>query len=241
LGSDNFFVSGVYYFENIGQLSVNSNTKLIGGTPQVPGYDLSGLPGGACSAVTDTNGTGATGFGVEWIFGGNSRLQVKNNTAVELFKRVPPSGDTTTAGISILAIPTTGGGYLQETAGTLLIDVTTGGAGFAVHGLVYAPTSDINLFASNGTIAQLQDGAVGRNIALQASTVGSGLAITVDTAVHARGVLVTATAASAGEGDVAADARVEIRNDTSPPTMVVQSWRTCTKAADASLPVPACP
>ncbi|MEY2420211.1 MAG: hypothetical protein QOI95_278 [Acidimicrobiaceae bacterium] len=240
LGNDNFFVSGVYYFENIGLWTVDNNTKVIGGTPQTPGYEVPGLPG-ACSAVSDANGTGATGSGVEFIFGGNSAIEVKNNTGVELFSRVPASGDTSTGGISVLAVPATGGGYLQETVGTLLLNVTTGGAGFSSHGLVYAPNADINLFASSGTIAQLQNGVVGRNIALQASNVGSGLAITVDTAVHARTVLLTATAASTGEGDVAADARAEIRNDTAPPTMVVQVWRTCTKAADASLPLPACP
>lgn len=240
LGSDNFFVSGVYYFENIGLWSIANNTNLIGGTPHEGTYELTGLPG-ACSLVSDLNGTGATGFGVEFIFGGDSRMEVNNNTLVELFSRIPASGDSATPKISMIAVPSTGNGYVQETTGTLLLDVKTGGAGFLVHGMVYAATTDINLFASNGTIAQLQNGVVARNLSLQASAVGGGLAISVDTVQEARNVLLTATAADSGAGDVAADAYLQIRNDTSPPTLVVQSWRTCAKAADGSLPIPACP
>jgi hypothetical protein len=245
LGNDNFFVSGVYYFENIGQWTIPNNTHVIGGTPVSPGYDLSPTLPGACSGVSDLSGTGATGYGVEWVFGGTtnpSRLQVMNNTAVELFSRLPAAGDSATPNISIIAVPPSPpAGWITLSTGTLLLDVTTGGAGFSAHGLVYARDADINLFASQGTTARMQNGVVARNLALQASNVGSGLAISIDTADQARTVLLTATGASSGEADVVADARVEMRNNTSPPTMVVQSWRTCSTTANAALPTPGCP
>ena len=252
LGTDNLFVAGAYYFEFDPSLgsevwSIPNNTNVIAGHSD--SYSVPDLAPTPCAGVADSAGVGSTGSGVEWIFGRNSSVEL-NGINFEMRTRTPavgelsPAGKPVTPNINVYAVETSGNGYIAEN-GILFFNLKTGSSPkVAVHGMAYAPTADLSLFATQGTGATFRNGIVARDLFLQPSSAGIGLAISVEPTASARGVLLTATASESGRGDVAADARVEIRNDTDPPTPVVQSWRTCGTAAapdPAHPPTPACP
>ena len=88
----NYFVSGVYYFENIGSWEVPVGRTITGGSN--PGRDAPAHRPVPARTPTARPGGGGTGFGVEWIFGGNSHLSFKNNDAFELHSRVPGPAET---------------------------------------------------------------------------------------------------------------------------------------------------
>jgi hypothetical protein len=222
----NYFISGVYYFEDIGAWSIPNSTTIVGGTPSAPPSIGIGLAPCASDPSPGTNG-----YGVEWIFGGTSSLTINNSAAngggVELHARVPATGDASTANMGIYAVPDNAvTGYKKSVAaGNLVLDVTTGGADVVVHGVVYGPTANMNVFASEGTTAVLVAGVVAHDLALKASSAGTGLAVSVIPAEIQRIVALTATVTSGGQG-IKSQALVEIRNNTSRATVVVDSRRT---------------
>jgi hypothetical protein len=231
----------VYYFEFTEPnttFDIPNDKNVIGG--HADSYDVDELDGTPCANVPDSAGAGSTGSGVEWIFGGTSKLLI-NGANVELTTRTPTAGDPR---INIYAVDVAQDLYLAETPGTIVVDAKNPSAKFTAHGMAYGPTANFEIFASKNTLAAFQNGIVANDLLVKPSEPGVGLSISVDVAEHTRTVLLTATARSNGESDFVVDARVEIRDDTLPPTMVVQSWRTCSIPAPSDpllFPMPACP
>ncbi len=102
-----YFKPGVYYFDfgwgfgssaSLRQWDVGANRVIVGGEPK--GWNPSttgsvpGVPGGGASAGCKTDRDGATS-GVQFVFGGESRLAVRgNNARMELCADPTPVGTT---------------------------------------------------------------------------------------------------------------------------------------------------
>ncbi|WP_426571219.1 hypothetical protein [Aquihabitans sp. McL0605] len=223
---ENYFVSGVYYFQNIGSWQVPVGRTVTGGSNP---SDVSPLTT-PCRANADAMpGGGGTGFGVEWIFGGSSNLSFKNNDEFELHSRVPGPAETgVTPRVSFVGVPATAGGYLRSTPPDTVFDTSGGSPAVAIHGLFYAPNADADLDGPNG-LSVFRGGAVihDAHLKLSGTSDGSVPIFTVGTsATDKRYVVITATATSPGEGDVTARALVELRKPGSTQLVIVRSWRT---------------
>ena len=227
LSGDVYMVSGVYYFNNVGDLQVGST--LFGGQ-RSPG-DSASTTGTACAS----DPTGNWGTGVELIFGGNTTLTVGNNSDLELYTREPPAGSTdngATPGISLYQVPpaTTGGwapSSLSNATNFLSMGNGTHVQG-AVHGAVYAPRGSISVFATNDAHAVLNGGTDVWDLNMQSSASATGLIVAIDLTPGQRYTVITATAKGVnGEKDIISRAVVRIANDPN-RTATVQSWHTCT-------------
>lgn len=224
--SNNYFVSGVYYFENIGKWSVANGVEIVGGFNPAESSALGLTP---CRANADpTPGGGGSGYGVEWIFGGNSALAFGNNDKAELYSRVPgPTETGVTERISFYAVPVATGGYLASNVSGAVLDTSGGHPAVAIHGLFYGPKADLDLDGPNGT-SVFHNGAVVHDVHLKISaSVNSGPIFGVDTSpTNKRYVVITATSADPGRRSLISRSLVEIRNSTNPATVIVRSWRT---------------
>lgn len=237
LATNNYFVSGVYYFEDIGNWSLGTGQKIYGGTNAA---DTTRLTPNPCNYPDSTAGSGGTGSGVEWIFGGTSSISFKNNDDIELYTRVPGPAepDSVTKHISFAAVCDPArdtdhvppcpvpAGYKASTVGTVF-DSSGGHPDTAIHGLFYAPTADVSLYGPNA-LTVVHNGIVSHDLEIKLSgTAGPDPIISVDTSsTNKRFAVLTATATSSGEADIVATALVEIRNNTNPATIAVHSWRT---------------
>ena len=227
--SNNYFVSGTYYFEDIGQWSTAGS--IVGGyNPDDPS------PLAACVAnpkTTDaTPGGHGGGYGVQWIFGGDSSLNLSSQDEVLLHTRSPgPDESGATPGISFQTVTAAGGGYKLKPANTSVLDASGGQPAFTSYGLIYARDSNVSLVGPVGE-SVLRNGIVAHDVSIKISNSDSGsTVIGLGTSGTARRyVEITATATSSGEADVVSRAVVEIRNTTNPPTVVVRSWRTTSES-----------
>ena len=217
LGSKNYFTSGVYVFKNIGRWDI-MKADVYGGA-QTTGVNLQVTTGAPCT--TDAlAGEAGHGTGVEFIFEGDSRMNFQTQSRMELFERAPAGaiGSEGTAGISVYAVPPATSGWTPFTGGATNDPVISLGNGstpeMAFHGLIYAPTAGVELFATNGTVAQALNGVVCNTLLLSSSASAQGLSISVGSALGARDVLITATApGDAGEASTTSTAIVEVKND----------------------------
>lgn len=222
----NYFVSGTYYFEDIGTWITTG--EIVGGFNSEDANPLNACV--ADPAATDaTPGSNGSGFGVQWIFGGTSRLAVSNNDRVVLHARVPgPDAPSASRGISFQAVasPAPAGYKVANPSGPVL-DAGGGQPLFTSYGLIYAPDADVTLGGPVGT-SVVPNGIVAHDlfIKLSASSPGS-LVVGLGTSPSGRRLVeLTARASSAGEADVVSQAVVEVRYPTNPPTIEVRSWRT---------------
>ncbi|MEJ7583295.1 MAG: hypothetical protein WKF43_04240 [Acidimicrobiales bacterium] len=231
LSAENYFVSGVYYFESIGPWLIGDATIVAGSNPSDT-TDLGNLP---CRVGADAElGGGGSGFGVEWIFGGDSSISVGENSEIEIFSRVPGPGPKErgmTPRLSLVALPSPVGDYLAaDPPGGMLLDTAAAHPALALHGLVYAPSVDLRINEPNGAVT-FQNGLVARSLLVNLTGAPSGDPVTaVDISpTNSRWAQLTATATSPDDPDVkplVSRAMVEIRNTTNPATVVVHSWRT---------------
>ena len=224
LVASNFFKSGFYYFEDIGDWSVTD--VLFGGTPQDDESKL--LVETPCASEPSTTAA----RGVMFAFGGTSRMIVGNGARVELFTPNAAAVDPGDPGISIRAVldedrdPTQGGDirWKTSTAGMAVLDVAGGNTrDMAVHGLVYTPSSVVNLFVTGGTVdAQLQGGAKVLRIGLATSNSGTGLKVSTKRGSGRRKVTLIAKASEPDGGStIEARAVITIDNDADRTVTVV--------------------
>jgi len=91
-GGNNFFRSGIYYFNNVAIDVASPNTRLVGGSRNESGVFQDSIldidTSWSCAGLENDSGNGD---GVTLIMGGSSRilLHASNTTAIELYKRVP--------------------------------------------------------------------------------------------------------------------------------------------------------
>jgi hypothetical protein len=229
-----YLASGVYYFENVGEVRLNG--ELFGGQPLAP--ETKAFTGNTpCSNDAAANAArpgSATGYGVTFILGGNSKLIFENDDSaeIELFTRVPadPSLEST-PGYSIIAPRTAGSGYLAWTADRVL-DVKGTKASFVFHGAMYAPNSPIvEMFSFPNTaaagIAPFQGGVVVQSMMLRFKKDSGSITFAQTPAGNPspRTTVITATADPlvSGEAPTVVKAVLVFSNSASPPQVL--SWR----------------
>ena len=127
-------------------------------------------------------------------------------------------------GISLQAATTDDGQFIGSSIplSTPLMSVNGGDPDLVVHGMVYAPTSYLDTFATSAPEGEsFQGGLVVQKLNLSAS----GLVAAVSAAPGTRSIVVTATAKGTdGAVDVTATAVIELDNE-APRTVRVVSWR----------------
>jgi hypothetical protein len=230
-----YLASGIYYFENVGEVRLNG--ELFGGQPLAP--ETKAFTGNTpCSNDAAANAArpgSATGYGVTFVLGGNSKLIFENDddANIELFTRVPGNPALEgTPGISIYAPRTAGPGYLAWTADRAL-DVKGTKPAFVFHGLAYMPNSPLNeMFsfpnAAAGGIAPLSGGIVAQSMSLRFKRDSGSMtfARTSPGQPSPRTTVITATADGVVSGEAATVIRAVIQLGTSassPPQVL--SWR----------------
>jgi hypothetical protein len=222
--TSNYFVSGVYYFENIGTWLVAGGTTLFAGKQ---GSGETKLLAQTPCATDSAAGVSNAGTGAEFIFGGNSKFDVKNGH-VEVFLRIP-TGLTRegSAGVALRTVsapaPT---GYVASSGLSSLVEIENGAnPDFAAHGLVYAPNAPILISATNNTGAQFLGGAVASTIDIGVAEPAEGFALSIPSFAPRTVTIISTAVASPGEKDITSKAVVEIPNDIGDKP-VVDSWST---------------
>jgi len=195
-----------------------------------------------CAQVDPTGVTGytPTGTGVEFVFGGGASMNVFTQGEVELFGRTGETGSATN-NISFIAVPSDGtwSGWNPATAGTTVLQVKDGDAQkLAIHGLIYAYDQNVQLTATNDSVAQVLGGVLASKLDMQSSASAEGLAVSVlGGTPEPRNILLVActdpgpasdgTCKNPGSGErpVQSSAVVEVGTESSRPVTVL-SWRT---------------
>ncbi len=222
LASNNYFTSGVYYLDNIGEWEIRAD--VVAGRPapsesrQTAILDCPGMP-------PDTSPT----TGALFILGGNSWINLTNQGRLEIFSYLGFPGATPDApAVSIYGLLGTepGWGGARSTAPVALQTAGGNKPELAVHGNVYVPTASVDLQATNQSVAKLQGGVVAASVSMQASaSIGNGLEISTQSVPGERRIVLKAYGGdpTAATKEVSATTAVRIRND-SVRTMTVESW-----------------
>jgi hypothetical protein len=250
---DNYFTSGVYYFDFTDPsavLEVNG-ANVWGGQPTT--YEktqrtLKRVDGSIPACAQDNQvEVDASGTGVLFVFGTKSSMKVTSGNA-EIFGRANSDpADTGQKNMSFVSVPSDWTGWHTNTLpsgvdnnGLLqrpVFDIKDGDRqSITMHGMVYAPKQDFGLTATHSVFAQTLNGIVASRIYLQSSGSAGNVAIT--TAMNfpdPRHVLITACspavlpgepcAGASGERAVQSSAVVALGNDAL-KTVTVESWRT---------------
>lgn len=243
--SHNYFVSGYYYFRDIGPWLLNEqNVQIVAGSRSASSDDTP-VPPTHCSALGIDDDTALElldsavpgmlpsispwllPHGATWVFGGNSTLDVRKG-AVTMFS--PPSGGSTSPVNLVGASPWTGSAYVHQPSGTRTLTGGGNNASMQLNGKVFAPSSDVEIFSTNNTVAAVRGGVVALRALLKASAAGSeALAISAPGSIGNppppyRTVAIDATD---GSGATAARQRAVATISNFPPhTVDVLSWRT---------------
>jgi hypothetical protein len=201
-----YFVSGLYDFENIGAWTVNNT--VFGGQPNTgdvtvgdDGHSGSAIAGSACAqfAGTDAAVTSAIANafssagktlpntpwarGTEWVFSGNSTLNVGKTGILSLYSPTPPSGEPAVSFVAARADKWFSAGETKDSGSGRYLPVPDGAnilstdtkAQLVIDGKLLAPDADVSVWGTNGNTATLRGGLVGKDVDLQASaSVGSG-------------------------------------------------------------------
>lgn len=246
LTADNYFASGVYYFENItinvSASAVGGSMSLVGGSPASFGNpstreEVINRTAGSATSPCSSDGAAklvdptldTTATGVTWILGGSSRVIVSpGDSQLELFSSKDAAG---VAQPSLIAVPAGSTSYATSSvtyaSGTPLFYEDSGASPqAALHELVWAPNAQIQFNNTTNTEgSRLGGGVVAGHLTLQNSSSANGFAISVRNQPTTRIVRVTATAGGLpAEGrSVVATAVVDIANNTTVATVL--SWR----------------
>ncbi len=173
---NNFFTSGVYYFDFNGIMTLGSSLR--GGDPapatatSAGDVTLSSVPRCAGAPVAQPTG------GVVFVFGDRAGLKVTNLGRIELFSykvgskkfpniatgRVVVPGTTTLLGVTDWALNDTKLGLNKD-----LISVGTAQPEFIMHSGAFVPQSGISLKGSNDAIEEFRGTVVAGRLELQAS------------------------------------------------------------------------
>jgi hypothetical protein len=186
----------------------------------------------ACAQQDPTGVPGVSGNGVEFVFGGNSSMYIDTQGATELFSRTGEAAPAT-SNMSLVGVPNDGtwSGWNPSTlpASTPVVDMKNGDPQrFAIHGMLYAPTDALRLYATNSVISVASGGVVASTLEMESSASASGPVVSIPSVAQTpRVVVITATAQGlvAGEKPVKSTAVVQVGNDAA-KTVTIKSWRT---------------
>ena len=224
LGTNNYFQSGAYYFENVDIELQGKN--LTGGFPGDSG-DAEKVGNTACAAAqsADRDAKYPSEAGATFYLGGDSNFDIRNNASIEVFRRLV--GETY---LSVYALPTSGSGYIASdlTYDDFVLETLSGSTNdVAMHGLVWAPRAGASLgnvvLAANG---QLLGGIVVALLDTQAAN-ATAFHIGVESNPVTTRLLLVSSATLNG-CTTRARAVVQFRPDTG--DLAVNSWRVVEQA-----------
>jgi hypothetical protein len=223
LGSENYFRSGEYYFEDANLLI--DHAIVIAGYADGTNGDAQSFTSQSCANAQSIDRADGGAAGVTIYLGGSSAIQITAQGELEILRR--NQGD---AVVSVQALDSDGSGYVASTLGITdaVIDVQSGSQqDFAAHGLIWAPRAYMKLDnVANKAQGQTLGGLVIGSLEMQSSN-GDGLLIRVEPSPAFSRLMLTSTATSGGtETKVRAIAQVE------PDTgdLVLNSWRVCAQS-----------
>lgn len=225
LGSDNYFKSGEYYFENV-TMNVQ-NQSVVAGFPYNAG-DSAKIDQPACltqqEADAAANAPSGNG-GATFYLGGSSKIVVNGGGGFEIFRRL-----INRTYLSVYALGTSGPNYTASTldwndaGGGWLLETKSGSNNdVAVHGLFWAPLAAASLGnITNAANGQLLGGLVVARLDTQASASASAFAIGIETSPRDARFLLSSTATLYGQSTTI-QAVVQFRPTSS--ELAINSWR----------------
>lgn len=235
LADDNYFATGVYYFQNIGALDVRKR-QVVGGKAHADEASTTLLTACGTDANVPVGTTLPAGTGVKFILGGNSYIPVSNPSGrMELFSRQGGVvADEGTQGISVQTVTSDvfPGAWavstLTDSAGNAVLSEESGNTpALVIHGGVYTPNAWVDFDATNGARAWLLGGAVVGKIAIRQQATIDGSLVSITTGIGER-VIKLRSVVDTGIGSdrrLVATAIIKIKNDAN-RTLTIQSWRT---------------
>lgn len=233
----NYFVSGLYYFNNIGSWQFTGNNLRVTGGQRAVTTDSPALAG-ACSGMSDATALAAAPLavqsaiasytyanGVTWVLSGNSAVDARRG-AISLYS--PPRGSSSQP-MSLVAFSAPTGGYAAIAGGNpTILSGFSNNTQMIVNGKTFAPSADANFFSTNNTSAVTRGGLVAFTVELQASSPGSGSLV-----ISAEGgagtpppPFRTIKLVSAEPGNIATNTAVATVSNFSPYSVIIKSWRT---------------
>jgi hypothetical protein len=218
LSSKNYFASGVYVLKDV---TWQIDTDVYAGK-QATGEGVQLTSGAPCA--TDASAGVSDGTGALFVLEGTAKIVVRHGR-FEVFSRQGASSGT--QGLSLVALGSPApAGWTAHAPQTTVLDADNGSnPELSMHGMVYAPTANVNLFTTSSSKAQLLGGVVAFDLDLgQAS--GAGTQVSTQVGIGKRVVVITATAdgATPGEAKTRSDGLIEIGNDAA-RTLSVRSRR----------------
>lgn len=197
--SYNYFRSGDYYFEDIGEWDIQ-NAYVLFGYPGATGPSIDG-PGpqdtfanNPCrNAWNEGNQTGAALY-----MGGDSRITVRSGATLEVSGR---THGTYNVGLQALE---DNGDDSDVTGNQRIVLVESGGnKQLSIQGLVWAPGAGFEFdLISNDAVAALTGGAVVAELAAGASANANNFVVSVDTQPSTSRLQITATASNSVETEM---------------------------------------
>jgi len=238
LSENNYFASGVYYFEDV-DLTITKGS-ITGGAaaPQETKTTSSSCMWSTGKEVTDADvGSSGNGTGVKIILGGSSRIVAENpQSAIELFGRQAPVASAAgegTQGVSLMTVTAAraSADYKQSTRGfgdvVIGVSENNGGGGskleLAVHGLTYAPDGLVQV-RNNKAVTKFLDGLVAGRLEISTSANVGGFDISTTTKPVTRRIQITSKAQGAGGGDRVVTAVATATFDNATGLLSVDTW-----------------
>ena len=203
LATENYFVSGDYYFDFQAPASTVfeiKNATIIGGRIDPNLGDTQYLTSTNCASAPTTAGLFGSGYGVTWFVGGASQIDIQSNGRLELFRRMQG-----TQVVSVMGVQQSVNGYARSTATTAsgkpLISTKSGNNNdLVIHGMLYAPDAQI-VFGNvtNTANAQVLGGVVANSIDMQSSASATGFVVS-NTKIPAQTKILMKATATAPDG-----------------------------------------
>lgn len=203
LGAYNYFRSGTYYFENVGEWTIGNAYALFGwpgaAGPSIPGRGNEPLANNDCVGAWEDAADDRSGATV--YLGGDSRILIANNGSLEISGRSQGGRLVSLQALETTGVPSTIQGDDPPGSlplGTRLIRVDSGNRKqIALHGLLWAPYGSIQLNnVSNDAVAALTGGAVVSELFLQAPASATNFLVSRGGTPADRRLQFTATATS---------------------------------------------
>ena len=223
-GTSNYFRSGVYFLDDIFDLDMFGS--IVGGIP-APG---DGTLGSAQPCVTESAADTGGHYGVLFLLGGHSTIEVEHQAKVELHGYLDPNQPNQPS-VSLMQLQTIDGphwaGHACMGVGPTMWSLETAlssQAELIVHGHIYSPTSRVSAYGATGATVSLLGGVVAAGLDLQANPLSGASNVSVKTNAGKRTVTLVATTDRIGsEKDISTTATIDIAND-AVRTTTVQSW-----------------
>jgi hypothetical protein len=233
LADDNYFRSGVYFFDDVGVIDIRKK-QVVGGKAHADEAATTLLT--ACATDTSVvTSPSVGGTGVKFILGGSSRIEVTNPSGrLELFSRHDGGPSEGQQDLSVQTVTGSSGewpGVWQSNLSTLDVDdiVMSMENGTTprvmIHGGVFTPNAKIDFDATNGARAYLLGGVVTGKLAIRQQATIDGLRVSITTGIGARQLRIIAKAGGSGERQMVSTLVGSITNNTD-RTINVNSWRT---------------